>query len=103
VEGTMAMVKTASMLFGGGANQRSASIFRQGSRLILEFVLLMLLSFHYCLLSLSSPPLNCNSPGSAPLTVGAMYPPSTSLLESMENYSGGALTPPVMSSKKTSS
>jgi hypothetical protein len=38
VEGAMAMVKTASMLFGGGANQRSADVFRQGSRLILEFV-----------------------------------------------------------------
>jgi hypothetical protein len=29
-----------------------------------------------------------------------MHPPSTGLPESMENYSGGALTPPVMSSKK---
>jgi hypothetical protein len=34
----MTMVKTASMLFGGGSNQRSAGIFRQGSRLVLEFV-----------------------------------------------------------------
>jgi hypothetical protein len=34
----MTMVKTTSMLFGGGSNQRSADIFRQGSRLGLEFV-----------------------------------------------------------------
>jgi hypothetical protein len=34
----MTMVKTTSMLFGGGSNQRSADIFRQGSRLVLEFV-----------------------------------------------------------------
>jgi hypothetical protein len=38
VEGTMAMVKPASMLFGGGASRRSVDVFRLVSRLFLEFV-----------------------------------------------------------------
>jgi hypothetical protein len=38
VEGTMVMVKPASMLFGGGASRRSVGVFRLVSRLFLESV-----------------------------------------------------------------